>query len=115
MDLRIGREAVADGAVRLRLAGALDLVSRDAVLAAGSQALTDPSTGLLLNLSQVSFIDSTGLGALIALAGEASDQGKHFAIEEPSARAERVLTISGLYEAWTTGTSSTGSVDTGDE
>lgn len=68
------------------------------------QVLADASTGLLLNLSGVNFIDSTGLGALIALAGEASDRGKQFAIEEPSARAKRVLTLTGLNEVWTTGT-----------
>src|SRR5262245_60022553 len=104
VDVRIDREPVAEGAVRLRLAGALDLVSRDAVFAAGMQVLAGPTTSLLLNLSEVSFIDSTGLGGLIALAGEASDRGKRFAIEDPSERAERNLTLSGLNEVWTTGT-----------
>jgi len=104
VDVRIDREPVAEGAVRLRLAGALDLVSRDAVFAAGMQVLVGPPTSLLLNLSKVSFIDSTGLGALIALAGEANDRAKPFAIEEPSARAERVLSLTGLYEMWITGT-----------
>jgi anti-anti-sigma factor len=46
-------------------------------------------------------MDSTGIGALIDLAREADDHGKTFAIEEPSQRVLRILTLTGLQDAWT--------------
>jgi anti-sigma B factor antagonist len=100
MDLTIASEPGPSGAVRLRLSGAVDLASRDELLNSGKDALSH-SPGLLLNLSDVQFMDSTGIGVLIDLSHEADDQGKSFAIEEPSQRVLRILTLTGLQDAWT--------------
>jgi anti-anti-sigma factor len=102
MELTITAEPSEDGVTRLRLAGALDLVSRDQLLTAGTELLADAQTGLLLNLANVNFIDSTGIGTLVELFREAEEQRKHFAIEEPSQRVQRVLTLTGLRDTWTT-------------
>ena len=101
MDLTIAAEPVATGETRLRLTGSVDLVSRDALIEQGRQALRDTPTGLLLNLSGISFMDSAGIGTLIALSREAEDRGARFAIEEPSQRVQRLLTLTGLHDAWT--------------
>jgi anti-anti-sigma factor len=101
MELTIAVEPSA-GMTRLRLKGALDLVSREQLVGAGTEAIASSEAGPLLNLAEVSFIDSTGIGALIELSREAEDQEKRFAIEEPSQRVQRVLTLTGLDDAWTT-------------
>jgi anti-anti-sigma factor len=101
VDLTITAEPSEDGVIRLRLAGALDLVSRDQLLTAGTESLADAQSGLLLNLADVNFIDSTGIGTLIELFREAEEQRKQFAIEEPSQRVQRVLTLTGLSDTWT--------------
>jgi anti-anti-sigma factor len=100
MDLTITSEAGPLGAVRLRLSGAVDLASRDELFNSGKRALNQ-SSGLLLNLSDVQFMDSTGIGVLIDLSREADDHGKSFAIEQPSQRVLRILTLTGLQDSWT--------------
>jgi anti-sigma B factor antagonist len=99
MDLTITSEPGPSGAVRLRVSGAVDLASRDELFDSGSRVLSE-AAGLLLNLSEVRFMDSTGIGALIDLAREADDHGKTFAIEEPSQRVLRILTLTGLQDEW---------------
>jgi anti-sigma B factor antagonist len=100
MDLKITSEPGPSGAVRLRLSGAVDLATRDELVNSGKSALSQ-APRLLLNLADVSFMDSTGIGALIELAHEADDHRKSFAIEEPSQRVLRILTLTGLQDAWT--------------
>jgi anti-anti-sigma factor len=85
----------------LTLTGSLDLTSRDLLLQAAAVAMAAPgSTGLVLNLAAVNFLDSAGIGALVGLAGDAEDAGVAFALQDPSERVVRVLTISGLFDAW---------------
>jgi anti-sigma B factor antagonist len=90
-----------DGRHLLRLAGAVDLTSRDLVLQAAEEALAAPAvTGLVLDLSEVNFFDSSAIGAVVQIAGNASDAGRSFALRDPSDRVVRVLTIAGLMDAW---------------
>lgn len=99
MDFTITHEPGPLGAIRLRLSGAIDLASRDALFECGKNAIGD-APQLLLNLSDVRFMDSTGLSVLIDLSHEADNQGKLFALEEPSQRVLRILTLTGLQDAW---------------
>lgn len=101
VDLTIAAEAADNGRTRLRLAGSVDLVSRDALMEHAREALLETPAGLVLNLSEISFMDSAGIGTLIALSREAEDSGAGFAIEEPSQRVQRLLTLTGLHDAWT--------------
>ena len=101
VDLTITTEPAENGRTRIRLSGSVDLVSRDTLLEYGRKALLEGNSGLLLNLSEISFMDSAGIGTLITLSREAEDSGAGFAIEEPSHRVQRLLTITGLNDAWT--------------
>jgi anti-anti-sigma factor len=55
----------------LRLAGELDLAAEDDLLTAFRSASNDESD-VILDLSELSFIDSTGIRALVTIAQEAS-------------------------------------------
>ena len=45
----------------------------------------------------VSFIDSSGLGALVRVRNEAADQGKTLSLVNPSPATHRLLEITGLH------------------
>jgi anti-anti-sigma factor len=101
VELSITAERDAAGRQVLRLDGALDLASCGSLLEAGGAALASADTsGLALDLSGITFIDSSGIGAIVQLAGDAEDASMSFAIQRPSERVVRILTLSGLFDAW---------------
>lgn len=84
------------------VAGAVDIASRGAVLDDARAALAAPGTKqLVLDLEQVDFMDSSGIGALIEVGGDAQDAGIDFVLRRPSARVRRVLQVTGLLDSWT--------------
>lgn len=93
-----------DGRVVLLVTGSLDLDSRGKLLDAGHAAVRrDGCNGLVLDLSGVSFVDSTGIGAFVELASEAEDNGSTFEIRNPSPRVGRLLEVTGLADTWSEG------------
>ena len=84
-----------DGAIVVRLAGELDLYNahlvRDALLAAAKR---EPER-LVIELSEVTFIDSTGLGVLIEARTKLKNRGA-FLLAGPGLETRRALEISGL-------------------
>lgn len=41
-----------------------------------------------------------GIGAMVELAGEATDAGIRFTLHAPSPRVQRILEVTGLLHAW---------------
>jgi anti-sigma B factor antagonist len=89
-------ETAADGSATIAVSGELDLSTasqmRDhlyALLAAGTTHLTIDVTGL-------TFIDSTGLGVIVAVLKRAREAGGNLVLKGPSRSARKVLDISGL-------------------
>jgi anti-anti-sigma factor len=89
---RFGAETV------LRPRGALDLESSRELRAVGTAAVRAAGRGAVLtvDLSQISFVDSTGLGVLVTLWHEANSAGGRFRVLSPSASAARILEITGV-------------------
>lgn len=83
------------GAVRIRVRGELDMSSApgltDAISNAGGQAPT-----VLLDLSDVSFLDSSAIGALVASGRDLAGTGGRLQIGPRSGIVTRVLEITGL-------------------
>jgi anti-anti-sigma factor len=94
MDLTITRTGST-----LALVGSIDLVTRQALVDAGTEVLQD-GDGLTLDLGEVDFMDSVGIGALVELSKLASGAGKSFVVGERSARVTRILEATGLDEVW---------------
>jgi anti-sigma B factor antagonist len=89
-----------DGVVFLNVSGELDLASADSFRRAGLQALTDFTGTLRINLANVTFIDSTGVGALIAIRN-AADRDRHTLIlEQPSPRVRHILELTALTQVF---------------
>jgi anti-sigma B factor antagonist len=102
MDLDIAERGEEAGRAVLVVTGSVDLLSRTRLLEAGHAALRrDGCRGLVLDLSGVRFVDSTGIGAFVELASEAEDRKATFEVRNPSARVERLLEVTGLAETWT--------------
>jgi anti-sigma B factor antagonist len=102
MDIAIESAEDEQGRRVLVVTGAIDLQTRGQLIAAGRDALGTGHPGLVLDLDAVTFIDSTGLGALIELGHDASDNGGALVLRNPSPRVVRILQTSGLHDAWPT-------------
>jgi anti-sigma B factor antagonist len=84
----------------LTLTGAVDVESRVPLRAAALKLIDDLPVGLVLDMSGVTFMDSTGIGALVDVGRSAQDAGISFTIRRPSARVVRTLEAAGLTDVW---------------
>jgi anti-anti-sigma factor len=100
MDIAIESGADEQGRAVLTVTGAIDLQTREQLVAAGRHALGTGPTALVLDLGEVTFIDSSGLGALVELGHNATDEGGALVIRNPAPRVVRILDTSGLRDAW---------------
>ena len=81
---------------RFDLAGELDMATVPQL-----QELSEMDGPLLLDLREVSFIDSCGIAGLLGLYRRCQRDGCEFLIESCSRPVERVLRLVGLYEILT--------------
>lgn len=97
--VRVG--AGADGVVRAHLAGEFDTTNAAhlrAVLVRAVDQAGEP--GLEVDLSAVRFVDSMGLGALVAAFHRARGRGVPFRVGQASPVAARLLNMTGLARLW---------------
>jgi anti-sigma B factor antagonist len=94
--VRIETRPDIDGRAVLHVSGEVDIQFADELRAAGISAATD--SGLAMNLSEVSFIDSSGLAALIEInnAIDLGGQKQRLTLVAPSRSVRRVLELTGL-------------------
>jgi anti-sigma B factor antagonist len=87
----------------LRLYGEADLAVAEQILEVGAAALSEPgTTAVIVEMARLTFIDSTGLGALVGLRNLAMASNKTVQLAQPSERVKRVLDISGLATVFDT-------------
>ncbi|GAA2641489.1 STAS domain-containing protein [Paractinoplanes durhamensis] len=82
----------------LSLAGEVDVLTVDQVRVALEEALADRPREIVVDLSELSFIDSTGLGAIIFGFQRARDAGIRFRLAHPTRTVHQILMLSGLLE-----------------
>src|SRR3954447_24064469 len=96
-----GREAAVtgvekrDGATVVSLAGELDLYNAEDVRAALLECCAEDPSVLVLDLAEVTFIDSTALGVLIEARSRLADRDG-FRLAAPGLEVRRALEVSGL-------------------
>jgi anti-sigma B factor antagonist len=82
------------------LAGDFDMAATFTVEPALEQALEAPGvSALTLDLSNLTFIDSTGIGVLFRLESEARSRGVALAIVPGPRHVQRVFELTGLADA----------------
>lgn len=95
LTLRVERE----GEVRcIRLAGELDLANAAVVDRELSAALDDGQCQILVDMSKLTFIDSTGLALFVAALGQDGDGKRLRFVPSPAPAVTRVLQVTGLDE-----------------
>jgi len=85
-----------EGHVLIRAAGELDVSSSPSLQRTGEDSLADGHRVVLLDLSGIKFLDSSGLGALMALHRSALAHGAHVAVVAASAAVRRVVDLTGV-------------------
>ena len=92
----IGQDRAADGTALLRLSGELDINTRDDLREALVAAV---GTGdVVIDLDEVTFIDSEALGALIEGYNAARANGTGFRLINAHGLVDRVLSVSGVLD-----------------
>jgi anti-sigma B factor antagonist len=94
-ELRVGQAA--DGHVRLKVEGEIDMAVApqllDSVLCAG---LAFDHHNIVVDSSEVTFMDSSGLAALAEADRRLRDQCSHLVVANPSKQITRILELVGL-------------------
>ena len=80
--------------------GELDMSSVDDLKAIGAMAFDQHPDVVRIDLSGVTFIDSVGVGGLVALRNSALAGGQTLVLENPCQQVRRVLEITGLTAAF---------------
>ena len=88
-----------DGVLKRKLSGDMDEYTAPAVRAECDR-LIDRNQGVrkvIINLAEVAFMDSTGIGFLIGRYKRAQRCGMQLMVERPNFAADKVLSVSGIY------------------
>jgi anti-anti-sigma factor len=95
--LVLSRGRDSEGTVRLAAVGEVDICDAPRLRAAIETTLVDPTTAaLVVDLARLTYIDSTGVGVLLAGLRLAQQHGVRFTVVNVRAEVLRVLTILGL-------------------
>lgn len=104
--------AVHGGQCDLMVTGEVDVYSADDVAALGMLSLTEPRvTELIVDLAGVTFIDSTGLGALVRIRNIALEVNKEVTFRDPSPRVQKLFKLTGLDSVFAATTTAVGAAD----
>ncbi len=76
--------------------GEVDVSNADELRSALDAALADAAGELTVDLSEVPYLDSTGIGVLVGAAHRASDAGKKLVVANPQKNVARVLGLLGV-------------------
>lgn len=86
------------GTVTVALRGEVDVLTVDQVRVALTEAVEQRPGSIVVELADLAFIDSTGLGALVFGFQRARDTGIAFTLAHPSGAVRQILVLSGLLE-----------------
>ncbi len=87
-----------DNVVTVRLHGEIDVQNVDQVRVCLAEALESGPGAVVVDLAELSFIDSTGLGAIVFGFQRARDAGVRFQLTRPGPGVRQTLVLSGLLE-----------------
>jgi anti-sigma B factor antagonist len=91
---------VDEGVAFLTAVGDLDMATAEEFQSAAESVLTGFTGTLRIDMSGVGFMDSTGVGALVAIRNKAELSHHTVIVENPSLRVLRVLELTGLIDVF---------------
>lgn len=93
------KEGKANGALYIKLIGEMDEYSAQSIREKFDKLIED-NLGvkkIIINLSEVAFMDSTGIGFLIGRYKKAARANIPLFVEAPNFAADKILNMSGIY------------------
>lgn len=96
--MRTTVEQIGDLSWRITVSGEVDAATSDQLSDVIAPLAAEPNSSVVVNLSEVSFMDSSGLRALIRGANEARDSGGSLVLATVSPPVMRLLEITGLVD-----------------
>lgn len=84
------------------LKGNLIIGTEEELINVITQAVTDGQKNLLINMSEVPFIDSSGIGGLIKVFSRVKGEGGRLKLLNPTHNARQLLSITGLLSVFET-------------
>jgi anti-anti-sigma factor len=81
------------------LRGELDMSATDRARGAIAEAEAGPASLLVLDLSELDFIDSTGLEVVLRAARRAHDDGRRLIVQRPSRYVRRLLEMTAIDQS----------------
>ena len=84
----------------VRLTGEIDIANADRIPQQVVAAVASAPAGVVLDMSGVTFIDSTGIGAMIAARNACLSSGRSLQIAAPSRQVQRMLALTGLDDVF---------------
>lgn len=93
------QSGVKDGTLYIKLIGEMDEYSAAAARRKCDGVIDDNLTvsKIIINLSDVAFMDSTGIGFLIGRYKKAARAGLPLMVQSPNLAADKILNLSGIY------------------
>jgi anti-sigma B factor antagonist len=91
----------ARGTAATRLSGDLDIVTSDDIKRDLTALVDSGHVALALDLSDVGFVDSSGLGVLVAVHRHAESQGGSFVVQSVPPQVQRLFDITRLGDLLT--------------
>ena len=99
MENSIQRTLADDGTATVTVQGEIDFSNAEELADSVRDVVADWSPAIVrIDLRQATFIDSTGLGALIEGYRAATEAGARFVVVNPTRSFRRVLTVTGLCD-----------------
>ncbi len=90
-----------DGCTLLKISGEIDVAHSERIRTAGADSIRAAGHGrLAIDLSDVTFLDSTGLGALIQLRSLSIESETALVLVDPSPVVRRLLALTCLSDAF---------------
>ena len=95
MSLSIDIRSGAAGAASVVVSGEVDVSNADELRTALDQCLAGDVTDLTVDLAEVPYIDSTGIGVLVGAAHRAAEKNVRLEVARPQRNVARVLGLLG--------------------
>ncbi len=87
-----------EGARLVSVSGEVDVSNASELRDAIDAALSEGVSSVSVDISDVSYIDSTGIGVLVGAAHRAVDGGIAFSVANPQRNVARILSLLGMGE-----------------
>lgn len=98
--MKIVKQALDNSVILLEITGEVTLgESAEELSLELEKTLQDPSVeGVVLNLENINYVDSTGLGELVGYLGRFADKGKRLKLVRPNILLRKLLSLTRLDE-----------------